>query len=274
MRIEISSLGVAVICEIPQELATAWLPNYFWNEYIPAVSMQSTSKLPELTVKLGDVFCWNKKNITATNTETDLRSLVVIVGALLERKRQRRRLYQVHGSAVAINDKAVVLIGGMSGIGKTSLAIALQNAPNAEFIGDEKFVLNGKKQTVVAACPLSKDNNKTGASLATRTQPPKPVPLQLVIFPVITDELDITVHKFDSLKLFWHLYEESSRDIRNLNFLYNGFSETKDSFDTKSTMNHRLTDIKKISETVPAYFIRGNLSKVSEWIYNLMNPST
>lgn len=275
MRIIVQSLGQGIVCEIPKHIQAALAAHYFLPEYIPNVCIKA-SKLPtEITVCHGGAFIWRDKTITIMDTDGDLRSVIVILGTLLEQKRQQHRLYQVHGSAVAIDGNAVAIIGGMSGIGKTTLALALQDLPGAAFIGDEKFVLDGQKQAIVGACPLSKDNRKseTAFDFCLNTYK-KPAKLALVVFPVITNETELTYYKLDKLKLFWHLYEESSRDIRNLNFLYNNFTETQNSFDTRRIMKQRLTDIQNISAHTPAYFIRGNMADVSKFIYNLMTAST
>ncbi len=275
MRIAIRSLGQCVVCDTLKSVYDTLSAHYFLREYIPGACITKSAQPAEMTISRGASFDWRGNNIKITDADVDLRSVIVIVGALLEQKRQAHRLYQVHGAAVAINNKAIAIIGGMSGIGKTTLAVTLQQLPNAEFIGDEKFVLDGQTQTIVAACPLSKDNlkNKTAcdSTLNIRTKSAK---LALVVFPIITNETELTCYKLDRLKLFWHLYEEASRDIRNLNFLYNNFTETQNSFDTRHIMKQRLADIQNISNHTPAYFIRGNVSDASKFIYTLMTAST
>lgn len=274
MQIKIQSLKQSIICELPNELFEQWHDYYFWAEYIPAVSITETKSKPELIIVTGKKFKWIDNNITITGSEQDIRSTIVIIGTLLEQKRQESRLYQIHGAAIGYGTKGILLIGGMSGLGKTSLAIALQNSPKYQFLADEKFIIDGKKHTIVAGCPISKDNLKTDkASIHHRTTK-KAAKISLILFPIITNEPEITAHKYDTLKLFWHLYEESSRDIRGLNFLFNDFTETRNSLDTNDIMNQRLADIKKIADKVPAYYIRGNIASVSRFIHNLMKEST
>lgn len=275
MRIIIESLSHGVVCDAPKSVYEALSTHYFLPEYIPSVCIKTSKHPAEIIISHGTAFFWRGNNITITGEENDLRSVIVILGALLEQKRQAHRLYQAHGAAVVINNKAVAIIGGMSGIGKTTLALALQNLPGGTFIGDEKFVLDGQERAIVGACPLSKDNykNDTGYTVDIN-RCTKAVKLGLVVFPVITNETELTYYKLDALKLFWHLYEEASRDIRNLNFLYNNFTETRNSFDRASIMKQRIADIQNISTRTPAYFIRGNASDVSKFIYNLMTAST
>lgn len=275
MRVIIQSLGQGVVCDMPKHIHAALAAHYFLPEYIPNVCIKA-SKLPaEITVFQGGKFNWQDKTITITDADSDVRSFIVILGALLEQQRQQHRLYQVHGSALAIHGNAVAIIGGMSGIGKTTLALALQDLPGGAFIGDEKFVLDGQKQAIVGACPLSQDNHKSETAFDfCLNMYDTPAKLALVVFPVITNETELTYYKLDKLKLFWHLYEEASRDIRNLNFLYNNFTETQNSFDTRRIMKQRLADIQNISACTPAYFIRGNMADVSKFIYNLMSAST
>lgn len=273
MIIEIKSLKTSIICEIPDKLLVIWKHNYFWSEYIPNVTIDVSNKKPQLYIKLGKKFLWKKHLITTTNSENDLRSIIVIIGSLLERKRQKKRLYQVHGSAVSIDEKAIALIGGISGIGKTTLAVNLSKYKNAKFIGDEKFILNGKTRTIDASCPLSLDNNKTNQKINFNIHTTK-IPLKLIVFPIITKELKLTIYKYDKLKTFWHLYEETSRDIRNLNMLYDNFTKNYKSFDTNKIMSQRLMDISIISNSTPAYFIRGTIKKIKDFIYNLITSST
>ena len=275
MRIEIQSLGQGIVCDMSQDICDMVSNHYFLSEYIPNVHVIGSKAQAELNVYIGDTFDWQDKHITITTADSDIRSFIVIVGALLEQKRQHCRLYQVHGSAVAIKDNAVAIIGGMSGIGKTTLALFMQTMPYAMFIGDEKFVLDGQNKTLVGGCPISKDNNKSKNLQSVNLSPHNgAVHLCLIVFPVITDELSVTYYKFDSLKLFWHLYEEASRDIRNLNMLYDNFTKTVNSFDSDDVMKQRLADIQNISTSTPAYFIRGNAAEVAKFIYNLMTPST
>ena len=70
------------------------------------------------------------------------------------------------------------------------------------------------------------------------------------------------------------MYEEASRDIRNLNMLYDNFTKTANSFDSDDVMKQRLADIQNISKNTPAYFIGGNVSEVAIFIYNLTTSST
>ena len=192
---------------------------------------------------------------------------------MLEYKRQKKHLYQIHGSVATIHNKAIAFIGGMSGIGKTTSAVNLSKCKNAKFIGDEKFIMDGKKHTVVSACPLSLDNNKTKLKKISNCDIVQ-IPIALIVFPVITTEEKLTVYKYDELKLFWHLYEEASRDIRNLNMLYDNFNKTCKSFDTNKIMSQRIKDIKNVAHNTPAYFLRGNTKQITNFIYNLIISST
>lgn len=275
MRIEIQSLGQGIVCDMPQDICDMVSDHYFLLEYIPNARVIKSKAQAELNVHIGNTFDWQDKHITITKVDSDIRSFIVIVGALLEHKRQLCRLYQVHGSAVAIKGNAVAIIGGMSGIGKTSLALFMHTMPHVIFIGDEKFVLDGQNKTLVGGCPISKDNYKSKNIQSVSVAPYNgAVHLNLVVFPIITDEPSITYYKIDSLKLFWHLYEEASRDIRNLNMLYDNFTKTANSFDSDNIMKQRLIDIQNISTSTPAYFIRGNVSEVAKFIYNLITSST
>jgi hypothetical protein len=277
MRIKIESLGASIIINAPDSVCYAITQNYFLKEYTPAVSavVSENSETSNINITLGNSFCISGQNIITTLLDSDIRSIIVIAGALLERLRQEQRLYQVHGSAVKINDKAIVLIGGMSGIGKTTLALNLSCLSGATFFSDEKFVIDGENRTIVGGCPLSHDNRKIEYENTDNIiYDNVPTRLGLVIFPIITNETELTAYKLDELKLFWHFYEEATRDIRGLNLLFNNFNETINGFDTEPIMQQRVNDFKNISQSTLGYFLRGNLKNISDFIYNFIKSST
>ena len=277
MRIKIGSFNEFVCVDVPRSVYDCIKDNGFLTEYIPAayVSKVNDCEGIELWVECGDDFNFSNDRIMTTLSTEHIFSVIVVAGTILERKRQEKRLYQVHGAAVKIRDKSVAIIGGMSGIGKTTLALNLSDFPESSFIGDEKFIIDGNSLKILGGCLLSKSNLKTKivdeADLAYET---KPTNLGLVIFPIIADETELTAHRLTPLKLSWHLYEEASRDIKGLNFLLNNFSEAHNGFDTDSIMQQRLNDCRNIADTTPGYFLRGNLQKVSDFIYNFITSST
>lgn len=277
MRIKISSLDKYVVIDAPDNIYRNIWQSYFLAEYIPSVSVLPVddSDNTDLTIIQGGDFSWSNSTITTTENDSDIRSIIVIVGSLLEKLRQEHGFYQVHGSAVKVRNRSVAIVGGMSGIGKTSLALNLLSFADVGFIADEKFVMDGAQSSIVGGCPVSRDNKKTGLKVPFDLELiSSPMKIGMFVFPIITNEPELTVFKLDALKLFWHLYEESTRDIRGLNFLYNNFTETHQGYDTDGIAKQRLDDIRNISEHVPAYFIRGNISNVSDFVYNFMTSST
>jgi hypothetical protein len=277
MRIKICSFNESVCIDAPENVCNFIKESDFLAGYIPMAHMSTEQGCDtvDIWVESGNEFQFYDSHVIVTSSDESIYSVIVIAGNILERKRQEKRLYQVHGSAVKIEYKSVTIIGGMSGIGKTTLALNLSGYPESSFIGDEKFVIDGVSHNILGGCTLSAHNLKTNVIDTNNIiYEDKPTKLGLVIFPIITNEPKLTAHKLTPLKLFWHLYEEASRDIKGLNFLLNNFSEPHDGFDTDVIMRQRFDDCRAIASSTPGYFLRGNLENVSDFIYNFMTSST
>ncbi|SRR5258708_6336871 len=220
--------------------------------------------------------CTFNKNIT-------LRDIVSVIDYCLDYIRQKEGIYNLHGSAVAKNEKGILIIGGVSGLGKTTLALNLCTKRRFNFIGDEKilidkngFILGGVNTIEFNKPDLNSSsapelNNKGPNELSKFIDIQKrPVPIKLVIQPMIIPGANLYVEDWPTIKAEWHLYEEMGRKIRGVSRRLNNHSFPLQSIDTFEVSLLRSNTAKKLSRKIKFVGLKGDVNNIMDKIESLL----
>lgn len=205
-----------------------------------------------------------------------MKDMVTLLEYCLEYLRQRKGVYCLHGSAVSMGGKGVWLLGPVSGLGKTTLALSLCLEGKSKFVGDEKILLNDEmhliggiknvnynKEALMRSLPVNLDK-KSGEQIAEILEiETESVPLELVVLPILFEgsgqpEID----KWDTNKASFHLYEEMSRKIRGVSRRVNNSTLPVMSMDTMEIGLKRSNLANAMAKKVPAFLIKGNKKDV------------
>ena len=258
----------------------------FLYQYVPAVRIElrqagKRNNVDEyrLFIARSNTFYFRLKDRQAFlgghfDTKSQLQDLVTIIDYFLERVRQAREIYCVHGSAVSRRGKGLLIIGGASGLGKTSLAINLASNYGYKFIGDEKILLGSDLSIVGAVRKISLNKqqmlnylDKNSAREGLKTLPllkRNSVPLALVIQPLIAPGARLEIEKWSSQKADFHFYEELSRKIRGVSRRVVNFSIPIDSIDAEPIARKRSEFSKKTAKNIKFYWLKGDMPLVSK----------
>lgn len=208
----------------------------------------------------------------------DSTDVIVLVEYILERYRQGKSIYTVHSSAVFKDDEGVLLVANLTGAGKTSTALYLQEKFGFNLYSDEKTLVNPQEKTLagqVSKIYLEEKTENTLADLKLSKEISIPKAenkkLSLIVIPFVTNGLEKTiVRKYSTPQLKWLLYEEFSKDIRLINGMIFNMSAPLMPLDTQEIAQHRLNQATSIAEAIPCYFIQGSLAQIGEEIKTLL----
>ncbi|RJR29211.1 hypothetical protein C4564_02630 [Candidatus Microgenomates bacterium] len=210
----------------------------------------------------------------------DFDSTDVIVASeyLLERHRQESGICIIHSSAVYKDDKGILLVANLTGAGKTSTALFLQEKLGFSLYSDEKTLIDLTEMALCGQVEKIYLEEKTANVLADLNLPKEiSIPktnnkqLSLIIIPLVTGDLEKPViRKYSQPQLKWLLYEELSKDIRLINGMIFNMSIPLMSLDTQEIAQRRLDQATTLSETVSCYFIQGSLAQIGEEIKTLL----
>jgi hypothetical protein len=258
------------------EFVSGIINHGFWGEFIPAFAKKdSDAEGADLwTINQHETNYYDLKNrqIFIQSKEFAVPAIVIIESEL-ERKRQAEGFYTMHGSAISNRDVAIGLIGGISGMGKTTLAsFAADNG--WEWLADEKFTLHDDMLVggVDAILNDTKTHSASGGNRPSYDQ--KPRPLKLLCMPLITDETVATVYELDLARSEWQVYDEITRDISQINGSLDGFDTPLFSRDDKTLSTTRNTYAKQLAKVTPVVYVRGNKPSVLEAINQLTRQQT
>ncbi len=215
-----------------------------------------------------------------------INDLITLIDYFLEYIRQKEGIYCVHGSAISWKGKAILIIGPVSGLGKTSLAINLCSKHEYKFIGDEKilidfnlFILGGIKQISFNKPQMSNYLEKK-INLANKEKlekyfliEKKPAKLSLVIQPLVSKGGELEIEKWSPQKADFHFYEELSRKIRGTSRRIINFSVPLESIDSAKIAYHRSKFSKKVARNVQFYWIKGDISGILKKVNKLIKET-
>lgn len=229
----------------------------FWHEFIPAFRYEHVAQPHETWhITEADTLNYDIEQKTILSTRAAVRRIVVIIEAVFEALRQAQARYTLHGSVIVRDNKAVALLGNLSGIGKTTLAAhAAQNG--WAWIGDEKFTLQHDTIIGTTRGVLNDVKTKVAAQDTLPQETTDTFPLALVCQPLVTNETEVV--RFDATpdKALWVFYDEMTRDIRQVNGLVASGLPVLQSFDTPPIAMTRLKAAETLARTIPVSFLRG-----------------
>lgn len=259
--------AIELVVEGSPAFHEALLHEPFWSEFIPGFQFKergSTESMWQLFE--ASSFEYSLEHQTISTNQITIKKSIVIIEAVFERMRQQQSLYTLHGCVIARDNQAVALIGNLSGIGKTTLA-SYAAKHGWSWVGDEKFTISGKNVVGVTQGILSdsKTHAAAGDSLPVRVVG-TPLPLALICQPIITDERDLTEFKLAEDRVQWVLYDEITRDIRQVDGILTATVPPLPSFDSPEIAQERLTATNLLVSSVPVFYLRGPKALVLEKI--------
>ncbi len=206
-----------------------------------------------------------------------VRDIISVIDYCLDYVRQKSGIYNVHGSAVATKEKGVLIIGSVSGLGKTTLALRLCSDRGFSLIGDEKILIDsqGVIQGGVKTVEFNKPELNSSVSPVFNNKGPNelksminlqylPVNIDLVVQPMIIPGASLYVEEWPAEKGEWHLYEELGRKIRGISRRLNNQSYPLESIDTTEISILRSETAKKLSRQVLFVCLKGDVEKVMD----------
>lgn len=287
MRIVNADLKIDVITNGIDEFSLK--NDHFLCEYIPDLSIVEVSdnSLPDFVIKL-NVLSENSIEV-ADNTVTincskkcSTKDVITLIDYGLEYCRQCKGIYCLHGSAVTKSNQAIVFLGQVSGIGKTSIALELTLKHEFTFLGDEKILIK-----FINGQPFIKSTNRLKFNKSyledyLQINEAKFVErfgnisnewtkLGFLVQPQICSKGTLLQDKWDHLKTEFHLYEEITRKIRGCSRRVNNFTEPVLSIDTYDLSKKRSDFCRKLSQKIPAYHIVGDKLVVGEFLNDLLS---
>jgi hypothetical protein len=213
-----------------------------------------------------------------------VKDIITLLDYGLEYCRQSKEIYCLHGSAVVRDNLAIIFLGQVSGLGKTSIALELALNHGFSFLGDEKILLKyvGNKFSIKSTNRLKfnksylKDHlevNEEGFIQKFGDISKAWYELSLLIQPQICPSGELLYDKFDSFKAEFHLYEEMTRKIRGCSRRVNDFTEPLLSIDTYKLSKKRSDFCKKLSSAVDSYHVVGDKMVAGDFLDNLLTTN-
>jgi hypothetical protein len=261
----------------------------FLYEYIPDLIIDSFSdnSNPDFIIKF---YVSNHNSLDIVDNiitinyskECSTKDIITLLEYGLEYCRQSKDIYCLHGSAVAKSEHAIIFLGQVSGIGKTSISLELVLNHKFQFLGDEKILLKyiNNRLSVKSTNRLkfnksyledySQINEKDFISKFCNISG-NWIPLSLLIQPQICPKGILLHDKFDPSKTEFHLYEEITRKIRGCSRRVNGFTEPLLSIDNYELSKKRSGFCKKLSLTIDSYHVVGDKSLVGNFLDDLLS---
>lgn len=230
----------------------------FWHEFIPDFSYSRiTHPIETWHITEAETLSYDIQNQTIRSTLDTIKRIIVIIEASFEVMRQKQAHYTIHGSVIVRNKKAIALIGNLSGIGKTTLAVHAAQC-GWTWIADEKFTLLNGVVVGTTRGILNDEKTRLSAQSIIPQATTDRYPLALICQPLITHEEYASRFDLTADKALWVLYDEMTRDIRQVNGIISPKLPVLQSFDTISIAEVRLKVAEELTQTVPISFIRGH----------------
>lgn len=291
MRIRVHSSKLHIDVELSEFLFQE-LKNFdFFQKYIPDCNVETTKENSEENILVieeceslsfkfhkgsGNLSCKLGKNINK-------HAIVVVIDYCLDYTRQKNGSYCVHGSAISKKDFGILILGGASGLGKTTLALNLCSKEGFEFIGDDKVLINNNLEIEGGAKMIEFNKPALYISVDTNLQNKKiddlekiikikheSVPIKIGIQPNINPGGNLEVEKWPQEKIDFHLYEEMSRKIRGISKRISDSTYPLQSIDNEELAIARSNFAKQLSLNIPFYTIKGDLDLVINEILRLL----
>lgn len=275
----LKSASAIVKLNVDIEIFKQIMEDEFFYAYIPSVKVIDYYEKYDATIYI------QKNNVNSIEVNypdtyykynsLNTKDIITLIEFIFERARQEKGIFCIHGASSIVNDKAVICWGPATGMGKTTLALALSNVDN-HFYSDEKILIDMPKKKVVGRIKkiyISNDfwkekfgnvrfyENDTSAF-------DKEYDISMFVYPLICDNKRIVLEKWNSNKFAWHLYEETSRKIRGTSRVFFNYSYPLASLDTFALSVTRLNMVKEFTDSTPSLYYKGNVDNIVEFVKN------
>lgn len=268
--IKSASAIVKVITE--KDIFHQIINNHFLDAYIPSVTVLKKDNIIDdvdaiITIEKTreNKIDINYPQIYYGCEQINLKDIITLIEFVLERSRQEKGIICIHGAGAIINNKLIVCWGTATGMGKTSLALKLAENGNL-FYSDEKILIDLKNKKAVGRIKKQYVSNNYWKNKYGENEYYVPTALSsdnlyevgLFVQPIICDQDNYILDKWDEKKFLWHLYEEASRKIRGTSRVFFNNTYPAMPLDTQELALKRLNLIKEFTKTIPSIYFKGN----------------
>lgn len=274
----IKSADVEVAVISSGDILSKIFADSFMHQYIPDIEIlhkSSSTKTIKITRgKSSSKFTIkDDKALILFDDSFSLKDIISLIDYALEYWRQRQGIFTIHGAACRYEELGILIIGGASGIGKSSLVYNLCNNSPVEFISDEKVLINhnawivgGVKKDFFNKSTLDKSIN-TNKRHTESGCPVEKTQIKLILQPVISPDAKLIVGEWNSRKISWHLYEELSRKIRGTSRrVGRGFPIQSIDTEALALERSKLADMLAKNKNISALTVYGDVLKVKSYI--------
>ncbi len=209
--------------------------------------------------------------------------IIVVAEYLLEYLRQKEGICTIHSSSIYKKGKAILFFINLTGAGKTSLSLYLNQKYEFNLFSDEKTLVDlkraklkgqSKKLFVTQRVKTLLKNENMCLENALTIKKVRPKKLSFFIMPVIVAGTNkVKMYRLTPSQLRWYLYEEFSKDIRLVNGAICEFSHPLPSLDNIKLSNTRRILVNRLSQQVPAYFVLGNLKNIADSVNQIFEKT-
>jgi len=290
-QIVIKSEEYQIQIDAPISLVDQILNSDFYKTYIPNSEVISHSDNIDFCLNVVDSeeFSFEFKNQEAIlsgefNLELTFRSIVVTAEYCLNYVRQLHNEYVINGSAVSKGKKGIILIGNISGLGKTTTTVNLCTKNNFKFIADDKVLVNNKFEVMGGARYLhfnkqdlfksldTKFNNLDTDGLSQFIEIDKgKSTIKAFVIPILIQGIQETSVQAVSLEeKKYILYELFTRKIRGCTLRLYDFNYPLQSIDTHKLSLQRSKFVNELANKVDLYMIKGNLPGITNAIQEIV----
>lgn len=272
--LRISSCGASVLVRSnnPEDIEKL-IKSDFLYRYIPEIKIDQLGNKTDATLDLkrgASRIMLKYPRAEYRNKSVDVNDVLSLAEYLLERARQSRGYYCMHGAAVEVRGKAIIFWGGASGMGKTALAKYFSKQADCIWFSDEKVVIDLKHSTVVGgvgSAYFNKGEKNVYDKLALRKK--MELPIAMFVYPFVTSVPNkLTWDRWTSEKFDWHLFEEMNRKIRGTSRRVFSNIEPLPPLDDMTLARKRNALIGNMAKRMPCYYAQGEAKAIAAAIRN------
>ncbi|PID31326.1 hypothetical protein CR983_01695 [Candidatus Saccharibacteria bacterium] len=236
--------------------------NPFWDEYVVGNIEDSSENEPYVSVVQSRDLSYRGRVIYCDQAHT--RAGIKFIAHHAETLRQEASQYTVHGNVILLGEMAVALVGGVSGIGKTSVA-SYATTRGHGWLSDEKFAMTDTAEYVQGLQKVLPDTKSIAAAKGMEPDAvcaPAKCRVGMFVIPLLTDEEKPTVHEYTPDKAEYHYYGELGRNITASCGLMRDFPCPLASADSELAATKRAKTAGYLSKHVPMACVRGNCESI------------
>ena len=267
----------------PEDIMNMLETSAFFSEYIPGFKFGRTKPTnPTIEINTGShdtvtIFESNDNAVINCRNEYSVKDIISLIELILEFYRQKHSIFTIHGAACDYKGAGILIIGGASGIGKSTLAYKLsEKTSNISFIGDEKICINSEGEIIggIQKTSLNKKNDKGISDKELGLWRGSVSMVSIIIQPIICENGKLDVFEWDDARIKWHLYEEFSRKIRAVSRIV---ARTPiQSVDTDEIAMKRFNFVNSLSTDtyIKAFTVQGDIAVVANFIQRLIKGNS